>query len=63
MNEKKCRFPNGIAIKPDGVNDLDPCRYDTIETMRFKKAPVEVSLDRCVNCGYYEVSWRVIEDD
>lgn len=63
MNEKKCRFPDGISIKPDGVNEIDPCVYESVETRRFSKAPIEVSLDRCVNCGYYEISWRFVRDE
>ena len=63
MNEKKCRLSDGISIKPDGVNDIDPCVYESIETMRFSKAPIEVRLDRCMNCGYYEISWKVVDND
>lgn len=63
MNEKKCRLPDRISIKPDGINELDPCVYETVETMEFSKVPIEVRLDRCVNCGYYEISWRMVKDD
>ena len=63
MNQKKCKFPNGVTIKLDGVHELDPCVYDRVETMRFSKAPVEVALDRCANCGYYEVAWRFLFDE
>lgn len=63
MSKKKCRFPDGISIKPDGINELDPCVYETIETMEFSKAPIEVSLDRCVNCGYYEITWKVVKNE
>ena len=27
----KCQWPDGITIKPDGVNELDPCQYKTAE--------------------------------
>lgn len=63
MNEKKCRFPNGMSIMPDSKYEFDPCVYESVETMRFSKAPIEVSLDRCVNCGYYEITWKVVADD
>lgn len=53
MAEKKCRFPDGIVIKPDGVNELDPCVYEEVE--RYRNCTVIVS--RCQNCGHMEVSW------
>lgn len=29
--EHKCCYPNGLVIKPDGQNELDPCIYKDIE--------------------------------
>ena len=49
----KCEFPNGMVIKPDGVNELDPCVYEEIE----RYANVTVSIRRCKNCGNVEVVW------
>lgn len=50
---KKCEFPPGIEIKPDGVNLLDPCIYEEVE--RYEN--VTVSVMRCKRCGHTEVSW------
>jgi len=50
---KKCEFPGGITIKPDGVNELDPCIYEDIE----KYANVTVTVSRCKVCGHIEISW------
>ena len=43
MDGKKCSFPDGIVIKPDGVNELDPCVYEEVE--RYRNCTVIVS--RC----------------
>lgn len=52
MNSK-CSFGEGIIIKPDGVNELDPCVYEDIEMY----ANVTVIISRCKKCGKIEVSW------
>lgn len=49
----KCEFENGIVIKPDGENELDPCVYEEVE--RYKN--VTVSILRCRNCGHIELNW------
>lgn len=53
MKKHKCAFPNGIAIKPDGRSELDPCIYDVVERHRN----VDVEVLRCKECGHIEVSW------
>lgn len=53
QRKKKCNF-GGICIKPDGINKLDPCLYETLET--HKNVTVEVL--RCKNCGHTEVLWK-----
>ena len=58
MDDKKCHFPDGIVIKPDGVNELDPCVYEEVE----RYANVTVIISRCRNCGHIEVSWMRQED-
>lgn len=50
---EKCCFPDGMVIKPDGVNELDPCIYEEVERYRN----VTVSVMRCKKCGHVEVSW------
>lgn len=53
QRKHKCNF-GGICIKPDGVNELDPCIYETLETHRN----VTVEVIRCKNCGHIEVLWH-----
>lgn len=52
MSCPKCSF-NGITIKPDGVNELDPCKYVEIE----KYSNVTVSIRRCEKCGHIDIVW------
>ena len=54
----KCQFPDGVTIKPDGVNDLDPCTYDLMEEHRN----VTVRVYQCPKCGSVDISW-VKQDD
>lgn len=49
----KCEFENGIIIKPDGENELDPCVYEEIE----KYTNVTVIISRCKKCGNIDISW------
>lgn len=48
----KCSFGD-ISIKPDGVNELDPCIYEDIEMY----ANVTVVISRCKKCGHIDISW------
>lgn len=32
--EDKCKFPDGIRVKPNGKDDLDPCEYEVLETLK-----------------------------
>ena len=54
----KCKFPEGIVIKPDGVHELDPCEYQEVE----RYANVTVSIRRCKKCGNIDISWFRQED-
>ena len=58
MAKHKCQFPDGITIKPDGVNDLDPCVYNLMEEHRN----VTVRVYQCPKCGSVDISW-VKQDD
>lgn len=49
----KCQWPGGVVIKPDGVNEVDPCQYKEIQ--RF--ANVTVIISRCIHCGNIDISW------
>lgn len=50
----KCTWGQGITIKPDGKNELDPCVYEELE--RYKN--VTVIINRCKKCGHIEISWE-----
>ena len=54
----KCKFPDGITVKPDGVNELDPCIYKDVKII----TNATVTISRCVNCGNYEIMWQKSED-
>lgn len=54
----KCQWPDGIDIKPDGVNSLDPCIYQEIETIHNVTAHVL----RCKNCGHIELEFTRQEE-
>ena len=49
----KCESSNGMVIKPDGVNELDPCIYEVVG----KYANVTIEVLKCKNCGHVEISW------
>ena len=54
----KCSWPDGMVIKPDGINELDPCIYEDIEMY----ANVTVIVSRCKNCGNIDIRWLKQED-
>lgn len=54
----KCKFPEGIVIKPDGVHELDPCEYQEVE----RYANATVSIRRCKKCGNIDIAWFRQED-
>lgn len=56
--KQKCSYPDGLVIKPDGVHELDPCRYEEIETVYN----VNVRVLRCKECGHIELEWFRNED-
>ena len=54
----KCKFPDNATIKPDGINELDPCLYETEAV--YTNCIVEIS--RCIHCGTISVSWRKTDE-
>jgi hypothetical protein len=50
----RCSYPEGMVIKPDSINELDPCLYET--TNIFTNCIVEIS--KCVRCGNISVTWK-----
>lgn len=55
---KKCEFKDGIKIYPDGVNELDPCIYETIAFY----TNVNVEIVKCKNCGNLDFRWYRTEN-
>jgi hypothetical protein len=58
-NMERCKHPDGVTIKPDGIHELDPCVYE--EEMVVPNVTVRVL--RCVKCGHVEIEWERGEDD
>lgn len=54
----KCQFPDGVEVRPDGINKLDPCLYKRMEEHRN----VTVYIDQCVRCGHIEIGWEANEN-
>lgn len=55
---RRCRFPNGVAVKPDGIHPLDPCIYDDKEI----HTNVTVYVGQCRECGHVDIRWERQED-
>jgi len=53
MARCRCRFPEGIDIKPNGVNSLIPCKFKEKEV----HTNVNVSIIQCERCGRILVEW------
>ena len=54
----KCCWPEGMIVKPDGINELDPCIYEDIEMY----INVTVIVSRCKNCEHIDIRWMRQED-
>lgn len=51
---EKCTFGPGVSVKPDGVHELDPCVYRTVQVIYN----VTVHVNKCKKCGHVEISWE-----
>lgn len=58
VKRHRCRFPDGITIKPDGVHPLDPCVYEDKEI----HTNVTVYVSQCRKCGHVDIRWERQED-
>lgn len=54
----KCRFPGGMVIKPNGVDELTACHFELKQV--FQNVTVEVW--QCPVCGNVDISWRRQDD-
>lgn len=50
----RCRFPDGVVGKPDGVHELDPCVYADKQVLRN----VTVKVSQCIRCGRVSIEWE-----
>lgn len=50
----KCSDFSNIVIKPDGVNELDPCFYEVQEAYEN----VSIEILKCKKCGHITISWK-----
>lgn len=50
----KCKLPDGLVIKPDGLNELDPCLYRLAEVHKN----VTVKVYECTRCGAIDICWE-----
>jgi hypothetical protein len=50
---RKCCFGDGVIVKPNGIDELDPCIYEDIEMY----TNVTVVISKCKKCGHIEVGW------
>ena len=53
MKQVCCSFGDGVEVRPNGIDQLDPCIYKVIEVHRN----VTVEVLRCKRCGRVELSW------
>ena len=50
----RCSHGEGITVKPDGVNELDPCRYREVQVLKN----VTIHVLECVYCGHIELEFE-----
>lgn len=55
---KRCRHPDGVTIKPDGIHDLLPCVLEDKEIHRN----VTVYVRQCPVCGHIDLAWEAQDD-
>lgn len=48
-----CSFKDNIKIFPDGINELDPCLYETKEFY----TNVNIEIVKCKKCGKMDIWW------
>lgn len=49
----RCRFPEGMAFRPDGIHEADPCIYEEKEV----HTNATVIVCQCKNCGHISIEW------
>lgn len=55
---KPCAWPDGVTIKPDGVHDLSPHNFVTVQILKN----VTIEVVRCTVCGEISTAWYRQED-
>ena len=64
---EKCKFPDGISIRPDGIHELSACDFEFVDSFPDSKyfdretmtlfENVTVEILRCRKCGVKSVGW------
>lgn len=58
VHRARCRPPEGVSVKPDGINRLDPCLYEVKEV----HTNVTVTVSQCKRCGHIDIGWERQDD-
>lgn len=58
MNIGKCKFPEGITVKPDGVHTMSPHAFK----LKQKLKNVTIEILECSECGEISIGWYRQED-
>ena len=54
----KCKFPDGVVVKLDGIHEVEPHAY----RLKQKLKNVTVEILECSECGDVSIGWYRQED-
>ena len=54
----KCKFPDGVVVKLDGIHEMKPHAY----RLKQKLKNVTVEILECSECGDVSIGWYRQED-
>lgn len=54
----KCKFPDGMSIRPDGFHEMEPHQFVEKEIHRN----VTIQILQCQKCGEISIGWFRQED-
>lgn len=58
MNIEKCKFSEGLTIKPDGVHTMSPHAFKLVQKLKN----VTIEILECSECGEISIGWYRQED-
>lgn len=53
MEKERCCFPPGVSFRPDGIHEMDACKYVLDQKLRN----VTVEILSCPICGNVSIGW------